>query len=325
LNPLSRSISANAPTPSNGNLDWSTPSGSTTTTGWPFVLGTIGANSGKWYYELNISVIETNSVIWGGWFTPDVINDSDNTDQFSKMYGFVIRNDSVSTGLRSAVGSTQTTRDGADATTGIYQIAFDFDSGKFWIGKNNTWYASGNPSAGTSEIGNFSAGLLMLPFIGCQKGDADGDSTVSMNFGQRPFAYTPPSGFKALNSYNIAEVTDDLEQPDFVWIKARNLSQNHALFDSVRGVQTLLKSNSTDADATDVNSLLQFNKNGFLLGSSAAVNTVNEPYVAWVWKAGLSTVTNTSGTISSQVRANPTSGFSIVTYTGTGSSGTVGH
>jgi hypothetical protein len=150
-------------------------------------------------------------------------------------------------------------------------------------------------------------------------------ASFAYNFGQRSFRFTPPTGFKDLNSFNIAEVTDDLESPDFVWIKSRSAATGHALFNSVTGVGKYLSSNATTAETTDVNSLIQFNKNGFLLGNAAIVNTSAATYVASAWKSGATTVTNTDGSISAQVRANQTAGFSIVTYTGTGVAATVGH
>ena len=118
-------------------------------------------------------------------------------------------------------------------------------------------------------------------------------------------------------------------QPDFVWIKTRTNTYNHALFDSVRGVNKQIASNATDAEVTQTQGLMSFNSNGFTLGTSSD-STVNnagsgQTYVGWQWNAGGSTVTNTSGSISAQVRANTTAGFSVVTYTGTGSAATVGH
>jgi hypothetical protein len=150
-------------------------------------------------------------------------------------------------------------------------------------------------------------------------------ASFAYNFGQRSFRFTPPTGFKDLNSFNVAEVLGDVETPDFVWIKSRSASGDHALFNSVVGAGKYFRSNSGNGEVTDVNSLIQFNKNGFLLGNAAIVNTSATTYVASVWKAGNTTVTNTAGTISSQVRANPSAGFSIVTYTGTGANATVGH
>ena len=114
-------------------------------------------------------------------------------------------------------------------------------------------------------------------------------------------------------------------QPDWVWIKGRSGATDHALTDAVRGVTKELKSNTTGAETTAVNGLTAFNSGGFSIGTAADYNTNAATYVAWQWNAGGSTVTNTSGSISAQVRANPTAGFSIVTYTGTGSAATIGH
>ena len=114
-------------------------------------------------------------------------------------------------------------------------------------------------------------------------------------------------------------------QPDLVWIKVRSTGYSHRLVDSVRGATKLLYSDLTNAESTDVNSLTSFNSNGFSLGNAAGTNDTSQTFVGWQWKAGGTAVTNTSGTISSQVSANTTSGFSVVTYTGAGSTGTIGH
>jgi hypothetical protein len=115
-------------------------------------------------------------------------------------------------------------------------------------------------------------------------------------------------------------------QPDFVWLKTRSTVQNHSLIDSVRGNTKILYSDLTNAEGTFSGVLDSFNSNGFTLGSSASVNQNGTTFVGWQWKAGGAAVTNTAGTISSQVSANTTSGFSVVTYTGNGSGGaTVGH
>jgi len=114
-------------------------------------------------------------------------------------------------------------------------------------------------------------------------------------------------------------------QPDFVWIKGRSGATDHALYDSVRGVQKRLESNTTDAEVTSDNGVTAFNSNGFSVGSLAQVNTNGATYVAWCWKANGSAVTNTSGSITSQVSAGTSQGFSVVTYTGNGTTGTVGH
>jgi hypothetical protein len=110
-----------------------------------------------------------------------------------------------------------------------------------------------------------------------------------------------------------------------VWIKERNAAADHGLYDAVRGVQKQLESNTTTAETTEATGLTAFGADGFTVGALAQLNTSADTYVAWNWNAGGSNATNTSGTITSTVRANTTSGFSIVTYTGTGSNATVGH
>jgi len=126
-------------------------------------------------------------------------------------------------------------------------------------------------------------------------------------------------------------------QPDLVWSKNRTSAYNHQLFDSVRGTGSSknLMSNSTDAEGTNASSfgfLSAFNSNGFSLTKGTDpgneylwVGKTSDNYVAWQWKAGGAAVSNTAGSISSQVSVNTTSGFSVVTYTGTGATATVGH
>jgi hypothetical protein len=113
--------------------------------------------------------------------------------------------------------------------------------------------------------------------------------------------------------------------PDFVWAKSRSNAYGNGLFDIVRGVTKSLQSQDTAAEETRVNDVTAFNTNGFTAGGGTNTNGNGATYVAWQWKAGGTAVTNTAGTISSQVSANTTSGFSIVTYTGTGANATVGH
>jgi hypothetical protein len=119
-------------------------------------------------------------------------------------------------------------------------------------------------------------------------------------------------------------------QPDFVWVKVRSTTGNNNLFDSVRGVSNYLFSNSTSAESFYSGfGVTGFASNGFTLtddsGGGYGVNGNGITYVGWNWKAGGAAVTNTAGTISSQVSANTTSGFSVVTYTGNSTGATVGH
>jgi len=171
----------------------------------------------------------------------------------------------------------------------------------------------------------------------------------SYNFGQLPWVDTGPTGAEvALNSSNLPAptITDGkahfapalytgngttqaiggLEfQPDFVWIKNRDAGYSHWLQDAVRGAQKQLNSDNTNLEYSYGNVLASFDTNGFTVNSSVGVNAAGQRHVAWNWNAGGSTVTNTDGTITSQVRANTTAGFSIVSYSQGASGSTVGH
>ena len=114
-------------------------------------------------------------------------------------------------------------------------------------------------------------------------------------------------------------------KPDFVWIKGRSGATDHALYDAVRGTTLDLASNTTAAETTQSTGLTSFNSDGFTLGALSKVNTNSATYVAWCWKAGGAGTVNNVGTIQSNVSANATAGFSVVTYTGTGANATVGH
>jgi len=130
---------------------------------------------------------------------------------------------------------------------------------------------------------------------------------------------------------NATERTIDVGfQPDLVWAKTRSNAASHNIVDAVRGVKKLLSSNANDAELTesDTAGIDSFVSNGFTLEDATYYEDVNQSgrtYVAWNWKANGSGESNTDGSITSTVSANPTSGFSIVTYTGTGSAATIGH
>jgi len=114
-------------------------------------------------------------------------------------------------------------------------------------------------------------------------------------------------------------------QPDWVWIKSRTEGYGHSLFDAVRGVTKAIASEGTGAEYTFSTGLTAFGSDGFTLGSGTVVNNNSQNHASWNWKAGGSASSNTDGSITSTVSANTTAGFSIVSYTGTGSNATVGH
>ena len=266
-------------------------------------------SSGKFYFEVKpsslavvgqIGVVKSSAATNGGNGITPAFSTGD-------VYLYLSNGQKQDGVTASAYGASYT-------TSNLIGVAVDIDAGTLTFYKDN---ASQGIAYSGLTLSNY------YPVV--HSAGSVGTASYDINFGQRPFTYTPPTGFKAINSFNVAEVTDDLESPDFVWIKSRSAATGHALFNSVTGVGKYLSSNATTAETTDVNSLIQFNKNGFLLGNAAIVNTSAATYVASAWKGGSATVTNTSGSISSQVRANTTVGFSIVTYTGTGANATVGH
>ena len=118
-------------------------------------------------------------------------------------------------------------------------------------------------------------------------------------------------------------------QPDWVWLKHRNGTNNHCAYDAIRGVQKTLHPDLNYAESTDANNLTAFGTDGFTVGSATNVNGASGTYVAWNWKAGTSFSNDASatgvGTIDSTGSINTTAGFSIISYTGTGSAGSIAH
>jgi len=171
--------------------------------------------------------------------------------------------------------------------------------------------------------------------------------------GHGSFAYAPPSGALALCSQNLPDVaiTDGTEHfdvslwtgsgadrsitalnfsPDWVWTKSRNVANGHYLFDSVRGVNQALKSDSTDAESTQADSLESFTSDGYTLGTNNNVNVAGGyTFVGWSWLAGTAFSNDASatgvGTVDSAGQVNAKAGFSIVTFTGGAAGYTVAH
>jgi len=116
-------------------------------------------------------------------------------------------------------------------------------------------------------------------------------------------------------------------QPDWVWLKSRSVADSHILFDAVRGVTKRLMSNAASAESTEAQEVQSFDSDGFTVGNSDNANRSSATMVSWNWKAGTGQgSSNTDGSINTTyTSANTTAGFSISKYTGTGSTGTIGH
>ena len=168
------------------------------------------------------------------------------------------------------------------------------------------------------------------------------------------FYYAPPAGYLALCTSNLPEPaigpnsattadenfntvlwtgngsTQSIDvgfQSDLTWYKDRSDgSENHWLFDAIRTADYGLIPNLSDGEYNITNSITDFTSIGFDIGSNGNINRLNDTYVAWNWKAdNTSGSTNTDGSITSTVSANVDAGFSIITWTGTGANGTIGH
>ena len=149
-------------------------------------------------------------------------------------------------------------------------------------------------------------------------------------------AYTTidkPSDYFNTVTY-VANQTDNRQitvgfQPDWTWLKDRDQAVNHDLYDSVRGATKYISSNKTNAEGTQTDGLKSFNSTGFTLGTGWGNQSTGDDYVSWNWKAGTSFTNDASatgiGNIDSTGSVNTDAGFSIISYTGTGSAGTVAH
>ena len=270
------------------------------------VIGSMSMDSGSWYWEIAYSAATASQLI----------------------------------GVYKSAATTAS----ITPTTSVIGLRFNADTGALDYTVNGSTYTS--IATGLTGGGYF-------PYAG----SLTNAKIIYVNFGQRPFTYTPPAGFRALNTNNLPTpaivnganymaattytgnatarslsnaVNSVSFQPDLVWIKNRTAATSHALFDSTRGATKYLSSNTPAVEGTLAQGLTAFNANGFNLGTDTTlVNSSTggaNSYIAWQWKAGAGAVTNNAGTVTSQANANTTAGFSIVSYTGTGTNNpTIGH
>jgi hypothetical protein len=306
-------------------------------------VSSIAMSTGKWYCEFTntaattsdrigiISSVNTSIVTSGNPFI------SQYADGYSAFVGggTFRENNNTSSAITNFGGSSPVVND-------IYMVALDLDNNKVWFGRNGSWANSGNPASGTTATYSILSGRSY--YFACNT--YSGDQLVA-NFGQRPWAYDAPFGFLPLcttslpqpivqksstamdvvtytgNGATSQDITGLSFSPDLVWLKSRTDAYDHRLKDTIRGNFALF-SNLTNAES---GYSLDFLSNGIrpTLGFNDNINS--KQYVAWAWDAGSSSVTNTSGAISSTVRANPQAGVSIVSFvnaSGTNQS-TVGH
>jgi len=327
MNPLN--INDSLYTYSNGNLDLSAGNG------WSVTTASFYTSSGKWYYEYTVN--SGSNHIAGITAVPEA-----NTNLGVGAYSYAYQQNGQKWNNNSSTSYGATWGTAGD----VIGVAYDLDNNEIEFYKNNV-------SQGVAFTSVTS--LPVSPAISIYGGSG------TVNFGQRAFAYTPPTGYKALNTANLPapDIADGSQYfdtvlwtgnqtartismnstftPDFIWIKNRTSGYNHSLQDVVRGFgpSTKLNSNTTAAE-NSANTEPQAGyvdsaaAGSFDIDASATAtwyhnNLNSNAYVGWCWDAGGSGSSNTDGSITSTVSANPTAGFSIVTYTGTGTAATVGH
>jgi hypothetical protein len=330
---------------SEGNLKYSTVSfrnGCTT--------NSIAMTSGKWYWEIvmttNGSTAATHLGVVG------MGAGIDHKDSYNPRFTYQPGTGNwYQTGSNSSIASS--------AVGDIIGFALDVDLNQLSIYKNNSSILSGHSLPTNTDggwlmqllgegLGNIMAGVVNFGQDSSFAGNKTAQNNTDDN-GIGDFYYAPPSGgYLALCTSNLPDISIALPEehfntvlwsgdnsssraittgiaPDFVWYKDRTGTEQQSLYDSIRGAQTRLTSNSTATETNRINGLQSFDSTGFTVGSDQECNLSGRNYVGWNWKAGGTASSNTDGTITSTVSANTTAGFSIVSYTGTGANATVGH
>ena len=245
--------------------------------------------------------------------------------------------------------------------TDINSVKVWFGLNNTWQNSGNPSAGSGIAATITNgeQIMAMSAGYSgsgELIFNFGQDGTFAGEKTAQGNSdatGYGNFYYSPPTNFLALCTGNlpVADAIDPAQtddnfpqqlfnpvlytgngssqsvtgvgfQPDFTWIKNRNDTQGHKLFDSSRGVTKVISSHNNDTQSTE-SGLSAFGSDGFSFSGStvAGYNTSSNTYVAWNWRANGGTTSSGSGDLTSTHQVDPSGGFSIVKAVGDGGSG----
>src|SRR6056300_351583 len=318
--------------------------------------------SGKWYIEIYIVNGSDSDMIgiqryidFTGTYT-----DSYRVDTKSAYGAGLYRNGQVYT----TSGATNCT---ASFTTGdTIMMAIEIDNDKVWWGVNGTWgnlggAGVGDPANGTNPHFTNIVSENDGNMFGLSDASSGSNYDLAINFGQQPYNYTPPAGFKKCNSYNVegyrvstgdqevasGKDTHDIKtwtgngtsqditglkfQPDLVIIKNLSTARYWRLQDSVRGAtgtDTMLYTNNSSNAANYSNAITSFNSDGVSLGTDVGVNESGKNFVGYFWKAGEGTTSsNTEGSITSTVSAaSEVTGMSIAKYTGNGTAGaTIGH
>ena len=266
LNPLEKTSSQPL---TEGNLFAGSVSGET------YAAATYYPTGGKFYYEYKLVQYSASGSA---------------VAYFKHHSGSYIWNDVFGSSYQIIGSEGNTTISNNWASGNIIQIAVDETAGKLWYGRNNTWYTvdgTPNPATGSGPSHTFTTPSTQRPLIDIRTGGSQ--VQIEANYGQRDFAYTPPSGFVAPTAKNLPEpaiplpsahfntivytgdgsqdVTGVGFQPDWVWVKTRNGAYNHQLHDAVRGATAgVLFSNSAAGPNTSYQ-FDSFDSDGFTTDS----------------------------------------------------------
>ena len=335
-------------------------------------LGTIGFDSGKFYWETSI---HSGGAGTGVYFVDRGMDFSGKDLKLSADMG-----NAIGTVRRAMCALTSTTNlaryyynsDGATGTISTIDTsndriccAVDADANTCYIGHYDAtdgvtdWLdisgnLVGNPSTGTSPT--FNAGSAGFVTTGLLVPLFHTDTTgLTVYFDHNDCIGDIPTDFKPLHTANLpaptikdpskyfqvdtftgtgaelvrtlTDAAGDAVQPDLVWIKDRDGAVEHVITDSARGATKELNSDANSAESTVAQGLKSFDASGYTLGTDGNYNTSSSSNVAWCWVAGSGAgSSNEDGSINTTATSvNDTAGFSISTYTGTGSAATVGH
>ncbi len=290
-------------------------------------------NSNKIYWEVEADAIN-DSPRYIGLFRDTVSLTASSSSE--DMRWLSIRNGGTTDGQ---FWDGKSVNSGLVTTTSGDIIQFARDGEKLWIGKNNTWLNSGNPSTGANPLvtnidtnSNWKMGVWSL-----STGLGGASHTFIMNAGQKTFSYTPPTGFVALQQDNLP--TTDKGVSGLTWTKDRDATASWMCIDSSRiftaegvpAAMNLDNANQEYGQVDFVDGINKFLKGGFAVATSnnsySYMNKSGNSNVSYCWVAnGGTTASNSNGSIASTVQANQTAGFSIVQYTGNRTSGaSIGH
>ena len=314
LSVLNPNVAASGITLSNGNRTFV--AGTT-----KYVQSTLALPStGKYYWEVNLDTASSGSV---GVFLA-LNGGTEAMTTATGSWGTAVALYRANSGHIYVDGTSIFTISGVSPVNTTWQCAVDLDNNKMWFGIDNTWCSStaitgGNPSTGANPV-------LERDFTGYFPLFGNYSNTMTVDFASANWGYTPPTGFVEFSQDNLAGTDQFISA--FSWIKNRDATDNHMLFDRVRGATKDIHSNDAAAEVTNVNTLQSFLEAGAQIGNDVEVNTTNESYVLWNWmmeQTG-SGASNEDGTINTTATlVDQTLGMSISTYTGTGANATIGH